>query len=108
METFEDIESSSDSFGNSPNQQMKKGFRKLVGQRISEAIQNNQANHEVVSFMQRIQEDDIRRHYKELRKLVEQRKLDSEAMLLSQRQTCEEQTQQAVADLIEAHESATA
>jgi hypothetical protein len=51
-----------------------------------------------------MQEDDIRRHHKELRELIEQRKISSQEHLLSAKETYEQLTQEAVTKMQEDHE----
>ena len=52
-----------------------------------------------------MQEDDIRRHHKELRELVEQRNINSKQHLLSAKETYEQLTQEAVTKMQKDHEN---
>ncbi len=46
-------------------------------------------NSDLTNLLQQIQEDDIRRHHKELRELIEQRKISSQEHLLSAKERYE-------------------
>jgi len=75
IETYEDIESSDDD-QDSILTKLNQHFSRRLARELEEH-DAKKTNSDLTNLLQKMQEDDIRRHHKELRELVEQRNINS-------------------------------